>query len=107
MKQDNILKIEKAENKTIIPDIKLQCPNCKADFNIEAIHRIYRAYLALTRTSRQTSYSIICCECGRHTKVRILPLYINEYKCKQCLSKARESERIGYIKNPLAHKRLK
>ncbi|MBI2046685.1 hypothetical protein HYT26_00780 [Candidatus Pacearchaeota archaeon] len=105
MPQDKILKNGKLQIE-VMPEIRLQCPNCKADFNIEAIHRIYRAYLALTRTSRKTSYKVICCVCGKHTHVRVMPLYPQEYKCKQCLSKAKEQDRLGYKKNPLANKRL-
>ena len=90
----------------VIPEIKLQCPNCKVDFNIEAIHRIYRAYLALTRTSRKTSYKVVCCECGRHTHIRVPPLHPDQYKCRQCQFKAEKEGKIGYKKNPLANKRI-
>ena len=90
----------------IIPEIKLQCPNCKVDFNIEAIHRIYRAYLVLTRNSRKTSYSVVCSKCGKHTQVRVPPLHPNEYQCRQCQFRAEVDGKIGYKKNPLANKRI-
>ena len=94
------------EEKTIIPELKLQCPKCKANFNIEAMQRMYRAYLTLTRYSRKTHYKAVCCECGKHTTVRIPPLHPEEYKCKKCLFKAEKEGKLGYKKNPLANVRI-
>ncbi|MBI2652392.1 hypothetical protein HYX00_02900 [Candidatus Woesearchaeota archaeon] len=94
------------EKKLFVPEIKLKCPNCNVEFNIEAMHRIYRAYLTLTRYSRQTSYNAICCECGKHSKVRIPPLHSEQYKCRKCLFIAEKEGKLGYKRNALANKRI-
>ena len=92
--------------KIVVPEIELKCPNCKATFSIEAMHRMYRAYLALTRYSRQQSYKVICCVCGKHSQVRVPPLNSDEYKCRKCLFRAEKDGKLGYKKNPLANARI-
>ena len=94
------------QEETAIPEVKLQCPNCKTLFNIEAIHRMYRAYLTLTRYNRSTNYRAVCCGCGKHTNVRVPPLHPDQYKCRKCQFQAEKEGKVGYKKNPLANKRL-
>lgn len=93
-------------SKPVMPELKLQCPACKAEFNIEAMHRMYRAYLVLTRHNRSQSYSVVCYKCGKHTNVRVPPLHPDEYKCRKCLFRAETEGKLGYKKNPLANKRI-
>lgn len=102
-KQNLILDNKK---KLVVPEIKLKCPNCDVEFSAEAMHRIYRAYLTLTRFSRAECYNAICCICGKHTKLRVPPLHLELYKCKKCLFRAEHEGKIGYKRNPLANQRM-
>ena len=96
--------VSSEESKLVVPIIKLECPNCKTEFSIDALHRLYRAHLALTRFSRALSYQAVCCNCGKHTQVRIPPLHPLRYLCRKCQIKADQEKMIGYKKNPIANK---
>jgi len=92
------------QKKEIMPEIQLCCPNCKSTFNVDSMYRIYRAYMALTRFSRKTSYKAICSTCGKHSHTRTPP--DDDYKCKKCQFQAERDAKRGYKRNPLASKRI-
>ena len=98
--------ISETKETPIVPEIKLQCPNCKAEYSIEAMHRIYRAYMVLTRFNREKSYRATCYKCGKITHVRIPPLHPTQYLCRKCKFEEEQEIRVGYKENPLAKKRL-
>ena len=94
------------QNEGIVPEIKLECPNCKSGFSIEAIHRIYRIYISLTRNSRAKSYKAVCSLCGKHTQVRVPPLHADNYQCRRCKFQKEVETKYNYKPNPIASKRL-
>ena len=93
-------------SKQLIPEVVLVCPNCRVQFNTDAIYRIYRTFLLLTRHSRATNYTMHCSVCGKLTKVRVKPEDEENYKCKQCITRIEADKKRGYKRNPLASQKI-